>query len=166
MSTNKFYSTIKTNEIYNLTMINLQITTSKGVSISQIRALQKKLKRVLPSDYVYLLLNYYELMFSNDRLGVIYDGNEEVGVIENPLLNLALFEEANNKRTEDAQKFYRYYENDVIAIGTLMHNGVILMGCHNNNVNQIFIDIPQQSERVQKVAEDYFEFLNEIVEVQ
>lgn len=147
-------------------MIEIDIETASGSSLNEIREVQKRIKRILPSDYVYLLMNYNELTFANDKLGVIFDGDEEVGILEIPLFNLPLFADVNHNRSEEAKDFYRYNENDYLAIGTLMNNGALLIGCKNDNVNTIFVDIPLHTEGVIKVADNYFELLNDVIQLQ
>ena len=147
-------------------MIEIDIEKGLNNSLDDIRNTQKAIKRVLPSDYVYLLMNYNELVFANDKLGVIFDGSEEVGIVEIPLLNLPMFVDVNHNRSDEAKSFYTYNENDYLAIGTLMNCGALLIGCKNENVNEIFIDVPLHTEGVVKVADNYFELLNEIIELQ
>ena len=143
-------------------MFNKAYRSTEGYSINAIRAFQWKAGLILPSDYVYLLLNFNEFNLTTNKVAKI----EDLAVLALPLYNLELFFSVNCDRSEDSKLYYEYEDSNYYVISDLMMTGVLLIGNNPKNSNMIYVEVPFHTNGVVKVANDFFELINEVIVIE
>ena len=145
-------------------MINTSYDISDGRTLKEIRDFQTTHKIILPSDYVYILMNFNEFVLSNDHYGAIMsDDGEELTGIASPVFSLEDFHRTNLNWTEEMSSYYNFSTDKYFFLADLHFNGALLIGNNKGNLNQIFIDLPQENDDVIKVANHFFHFVNDII---
>jgi len=142
-------------------MFDVNYEISKGRTLDEIRKFQSANKVVFPSDYVFLLLYYNEFVLSNDQLGaIVSENNEELSGISSPIFSLEDFFRANFEWTTEMESYYNFSTSQYFFIADLHYNGALLIGNCPENINKIYVDLPQTNSTVIEVAENFFDLIN------
>lgn len=147
-------------------MFNVDYETSRSLSLNEIRDFQLKNRVILPSDYVFLLLNYNEFRLANDHVGLIFsEDNLELTGLESPVFSLDDFYRVNCVPSKEAEDYYHGTTDKYFTIGTLLYNGALLIGKTVENLNKIYIDMPLDLDDVLLIADNFFELINDKIKV-
>lgn len=128
----------------------------KPESLQSLRESQVKTRYIIPSDYVYFLLNYGKMKFSN--VPFLFYNNDEYEFFEfYDLENLDW--QIDDKRNNSIDFSESYWSDDVICIGQLVAKS-ILIGIKNENINKIYL-FDNEKNYVEYICDNLYCFINE-----
>ena len=147
-------------------MFNKKYEISDPISLDEIRNFQRKHNLKLPSDYIFLLLHFNEFQLEDDAFGLYFnENNEEVTGLQSSICSLHLFEQYNIENRENAEEFYHGTGDKYYRIADLFFQGSLLIGHTPENQNKIYIDMPLEYDDVLFVADNFFDFINNVIEI-
>lgn len=142
-------------------MFNYPIVFSAPTPLKEIRLFQREKNIILPSDYVFLLLNYNEFNLANDKFGIILsEDNQAISGLHLPISSLDSFKLSYNHK-EGYEDFYHGDVSEYFCIASLLYQGALLIGHTPENQNKIYLDLPTEYDEVQFLADNFFEFIND-----
>lgn len=134
---------------------DLKYKTEKGEDPNDLRYIQSKYRFVIPSDYVFVLLNYNGLTFNYPKVISIQG---EFAIMFDNLLTLEWLIAELQKGREEKES----YIGSFIPIGYTSSQHIILIGNCMEHLNKIFIYDVENGENIFQ-CDSIFIFLNEFL---
>lgn len=146
-------------------MIDLKHETTDNISINEIRDFQREKGIILPSDYIFLLTNFHELKITGDLASIYSKEKEELSVLFSEIWGLKRFAMFNFDWDEDFHDTFNFKTDEYFGIADVAYQGILLIGNTSANLNKIYIDLPETESAPIELAENFFTFLKENIQV-